>query len=88
MSFRISKSYERPFKRQRSIDTPTQPQEEVVFYIDEETGEIREERNELKVDPSEMKTQLHQSQLQSQPQPKSGQNMGLSISKKTVESWM
>jgi hypothetical protein len=84
MSFRISKSYERPFKRQRSIETPSQPQEEVVFYIDEETGEIREERNELKVDPSEMKTQLHQSQ----PQPKSGQNMGLSISKKTVESWM
>lgn len=47
MSFKIRPNYERAFSSKSSVTTPsvqkTEMVEDVVFVVDEETGEIREE---------------------------------------------
>jgi hypothetical protein len=84
MSFRISNSFERLFKKQNA--TPAQSQsstEETVFIIDEETGEIREEKQ--MVESSQLGVvSLPQTNLP----PKSGKNVGLCMSKTNKESFM
>jgi hypothetical protein len=72
------------FKKQNVAPAQSQSStEETVFIIDEETGEIREEKQMV---------ESSQSHVLSQPQntlpPKSGKNVGLCMSKTNKESFM
>lgn len=86
MSFKIRPNHERIFNSVQTVGAE-QPQEdlveETVFLVDEETGEIVEERQMVPRDPSTIPAPAPQQQP-----PKDNKFIGLAMRKKSKVSFM
>lgn len=88
MSFKIRPNHERIFNSVQTVGAE-QPQEEMVeetvFLVDDETGEIVEEKQMVPRDPSSIPVPV--AQLVPQP-PKDNKFIGLAMRKKSKVSFM
>ena len=84
-SFKIRPVHERIFNSVQTVgaEPPQELVEETVFVVDEETGEISEEKQMVPKDPSSQP-----SKPITQPLPKDNRFMGLAMRKKTKVRFM